>query len=203
MSKLFKQLLSLTIALSTANLLIGCTVLLERNNKANKAEAQKAENTPPIVSPTLKTAINDLQDLKNKIEGEYGIKLREYEDKLQEIAPVAKIAQGDEEALAAMKSAVEGHTLALEFWKCDRVNGYDQLHQCRDKALQGIFNKYPGIKEQALALVAQENPSFISAGLDQESLLEAIWSQANEDASIAHQIIYPPLDITDVVTEEK
>ncbi|NEP63850.1 MAG: hypothetical protein F6K31_44325 [Symploca sp. SIO2G7] len=198
MNKLFKQLLQLSITLTTANLLISCTVLLK-----SRTEAKKEEPVLPIVSPALKDATNDLQDLKIKIEGEYGIKLREYEDKLEEIVPVAKIAQGDEEALAAVKSAVEGHTLALEFWQCDHLTGYDNLHQCRDKALQGIFNRYPEIKKQAAAIAQEENSSFISAGLDQQSLLEAIWSQANGDAAIAHQIIYPPLDITNTVTEEK
>ncbi len=196
MNKVFKQLFNLSITLTTVNLLMGCSVLFKNRTEANKTEASKARSTEPIVSPALKNAINDLQDLKIKSEGEYGIKLREYEDKLKEIVPVAKIAQGDAEALAAMKSALEGHKLALEFWKCDRLNGYDQLHECRDKELQGIFNKYPEIKEQALAL-AEENSSYISARLDQESLLEAIWSQANADTATAHQIIYPPLDLSE------
>ncbi|NET57512.1 MAG: hypothetical protein F6K47_15515 [Symploca sp. SIO2E6] len=200
MNKLFKQILRLSLILTTVNLLMGCSVLLK-----GKTEAKKAPPVPtlPVVSPALKTAINDLQDLKIKSEGEYGIKLREYEDKLKEITPVAQIAQGDEEALAAMRSALEGHRLALEFWQCDHLSGYEQLHQCRDQALQGIFDKYPEIKEQALAIAQEENSSFISAGLDQQSLLEAIWSKANENASIAHQIIYPPLDLTNTVTEEK
>ena len=203
MNKLFKQFLKLSIILTTANLLISCSVLLQSRTEAKKAEAKKAEATQPIVSPALRNAVNDLQDLKIKSEGEYGIKLQEYEDKLKEIVPVARIAQGDEKALAAMKSAVEGHSLALEFWKCDRLSGYDQLHQCRDKALERIFNKYPDIKEEALAIAQEENKSFISAGLDQESLLEAIWSKANEDTSIAHQIIYPPADLTNISTEKK
>ncbi|NEP14987.1 MAG: hypothetical protein F6K14_33400 [Symploca sp. SIO2C1] len=201
MNKVFKQLFNLSITLTTVNLLMGCSVLLKSRTEGNKAEARKARATEPIVSPALKNAVNDLQDLKIKSEGEYGIKLREYEDKLKEIVPVAKIAQGDAEALAAMKSALEGHKLALEFWRCDRLSGYDQLHECRDKELQGIFNKYPEIKEQALALV-EENSSYISARLDQESLLDAIWSQANADTSIAHRIIYPPLDLTNTVTDE-
>ncbi|NES17758.1 MAG: hypothetical protein F6K41_02155 [Symploca sp. SIO3E6] len=203
MNKLFKQILRLSITLTTANLLMSCSVILNSIKESKQPEAKKVATAPPIVSPALKDAIHDLQDLKIKSEGEYGIKLREYEDKLKEILPVAKVAQGDEEALAAMKSAVEGHRLALEFWQCDHLTGYDNLHQCRDKALQGIFNKYPEIKEQALAIAQAESSSFISAGLDQQSLLEAIWSQANGDTAIAHQIIYPPLDVINTATEEK
>ncbi|NER21836.1 MAG: hypothetical protein F6J96_14300 [Symploca sp. SIO1C2] len=203
MNKLFKQILQLSITLITANLLISCTVLLKSRNKPKQPEVKKEATALPIVSPALKDAVNDLQDLKIKSEGEYGIKLREYEDKLKEIVPVAEIAHGDEEALAAMKSAVEGHKLALEFWQCDHLTGYDNLHQCRDKALQGIFNKYPEIKEQALAIAQEEGSSYTSAELDQQSLLEAIWSQANGDTAIAHQIIYPPLDIINTAAEEK
>ncbi|NES00665.1 MAG: hypothetical protein F6J86_43970, partial [Symploca sp. SIO1B1] len=89
MNKLFKQILQLSITLITANLLISCTVLLKSRNKPKQPEVKKEATALPIVSPALKDAVNDLQDLKIKSEGEYGIKLREYEDKLKEIVPVA------------------------------------------------------------------------------------------------------------------
>jgi hypothetical protein len=87
---------------------------------------------------------------------------------------------------------VEGHQLALKFWECDRAVGYEELHQCQDEALKGVFAKYPDIEAQAKAAVAGENLPYISAGLDKDAMLQAIWDKTAQDTEAALQVINPP-----------
>jgi hypothetical protein len=120
-----------------------------------------------------------------------GISLKEYREDLTDLVNVAEKAYGDRKALAAMKSAIEGHKLALQFWQCDRLTGYEKLHQCQDKALKGVFSKYPDLKAQALAAVEGEKQSYISAGLDKDAVLQAIWQKTAQDTQRALQVVSP------------
>ena len=121
-----------------------------------------------------------------------GISLKEYREDITDLVNIADKAYGDPNALAIMKSALEGHKLAIQLWQCDRVTGYEELHQCQDKVLKGVFNKYPDVKAQALAAVAGEKLSYISAGLDKDAVLQAIWEKTAQDTQKALQVISPP-----------
>lgn len=118
-----------------------------------------------------------------------GINYKGYSDLIGNTVPVIQKAKGEAKAVAAVKSAFEGHQLALKFWQCDRLDGYTELHQCRGKALSGIFTKYPDIKAQAKAAVKGEDFSTISAGLDKEKILQAIWKKTSADTEAARQAI--------------
>jgi hypothetical protein len=120
-----------------------------------------------------------------------GISLKEYREDITDLVNVAEKAYGDRKALAAMTSAIEGHKLALQFWQCDRLTGYEKLHQCQDKVLKGIFNKYPDLKAQALAAVEGEKLSYISAGLDKDAVLQALWQKTAQDTHRALQVVSP------------
>jgi hypothetical protein len=106
-------------------------------------------------------------------------------------APVIQKTRGQAQAVAAVKSAFEGHQLALKFWQCDRLDGYDEMHQCRGKVLSGIFAKYPDIEAQAKAAVKSTDLSTISVGLDKDEVLKKIWEKTSADTEAARQAIPP------------
>ena len=104
---------------------------------------------------------------------------------------VIDTASGDAKALAAVKSAFNGHHLALKFWKCDRLSGYEELHQCRATALSGIFAKYPDIASQAQAAIKTKDLSTLSTRLDKDELLKKIWEKTSADTELARRAISP------------
>jgi hypothetical protein len=57
--------------------------------------------------------------------------------------------------------------------------------------LKEVFAKYPDIKAQAMAAVAGENLSHISAGLDKDAVLQAIWIKTGEDTGVAVGVVNP------------
>ncbi|MGQ4648493.1 hypothetical protein [Lyngbya aestuarii] len=152
--------------------------------KKNKPD-QREINTP------LEAAIEELRVFKIKIESEDGINRKEYSEDLADTLLIVDSAYGNPKALEAVKSSAQGHKLALQFWQCDQVTGYEATYQCRDKVLQEIFVKYPDIKAQALEIVADENLSFISEGLDEKAVLQAVWQKTHADTSTALQEINP------------
>jgi hypothetical protein len=103
--------------------------------------------------------------------------------------PVVQRAKGEAKAVAAVKSALEGHQLALKFWECDRIEGYEELHQCQGKALSGIFAKYPDIKTQVKVAVKDNDLSTLSTALDKEEILKRIWEKTSADTEVARQAI--------------
>ena len=103
--------------------------------------------------------------------------------------PVVQKASGDAKAVAAVKSAFTGHELALKFWQCDRVEGYDKLHQCRSQVLSKIFAKYPDIKIEAKAAVKGKDLFTISTRLDKDEILQKIWEKTGADTEAANQAI--------------
>jgi hypothetical protein len=94
---------------------------------------------------------------------------------------VVENAYGNPEILEAVKSVIQGHQLALQFWQCDRVNGYDTLYQCRDEALAGIFAKYPALEAEARLAIEGETLPYLSAGLDGEAILQTVWYYTAEE----------------------
>jgi hypothetical protein len=183
-------LLKLALTFTTATLLLSCTSQFPI--PLARSEDTSASLPPPLISNSLKAAIEELRVMKIKIEEPEGISFKEYGEDLVDLADITKNATGDPKALAATKSAVEGHQLALQFWRCDRVDGYEALYQCRDKVLKRVFVKYPDIAAQANAAVAGEKVSYISAGLEKDSVLQAIWQKAIADTDVAVQIVNPP-----------
>lgn len=182
------QLQKLALTLTMATLLIGCVSQFSREKKENISST----TTQPIIPISLKAAIEDLRVIKIKIEGEGGINPKEYGENLADLVQVVDKAYGNAKALAAVKSAVEGHKLALQFLQCDRVNGYNELYQCRNKVLKGVFVKYPDIAAQAKAAVEGKSLSNISAFLDKDAVLQAIWQKTGQDTEAALQVVNPP-----------
>jgi len=153
-----------------------------------KAEQAPVEISPPTLPTSLKASIEELRVMRIKIDGEGGINQKEYGENLDNLVNIVNNAYGDPKALAAVKSAVEGHKLARAFWQCDRTEGYDELYQCRDEILKDVFRRYPEIEAQAKAAVTGKNPSSISAELDKEAVLQAIWQKTGEDTEAALQV---------------
>ncbi len=182
------QLLRLAPILTIATFLFGCASQLQEA----LSESSPSEIPRKTISTPLKSAIEDLRVIKIKIEASDGINQKEYLENISDLANIVDKAYGDPQALAAVKSALKGHQLAIQFWQCDRIAGYDEMHECQDKVLKAVFAKYPDIETQAKAAVAGEQLPFISAGLDKEQVLQAIWIKTGTDTDIAVQTVTLP-----------
>lgn len=181
------QLLKLAILLSASFLFFGC-ISRPRQTQSSPTPSE----TPPTItinSSTLKEAIKELEVLKDKVDG--GIDDRGYSVIITKTSPLVQKASGEAKAVAAVKSAFEGHQLALKFWQCDRLEGYEKLRQCQGNALAGIFTKYPDIKAQVKSAAKGEEVSTISGGLDKEGILQAVWKKTSADTEAASQAIAP------------
>lgn len=170
-----KQKLALALTLSV--LCFSCRVRISKA-RAQQPEAAKPQ---PILTTSLKAAIEEVKTLKVKIERDNGIYPKEYDEDLTDLENVVDRAYGDSKTVAAVKSVVEGHKLALQFLQCDRVEGYDEMLQCRDKTLKKLFVKYPDFAAAAKEAVEGEELSYISAGLDKDAVLQAIWQETAKD----------------------
>jgi len=177
----------------TVTLLVSCLLSIlsvrSENIDANRSENIANKTSPPVIPPRLKTALEELRVIKIKIEG--GIHPKEYGEDIRDLTPIVENAHGEAEILTTVQSALAGHQLAVQFWECDRVSGYDELFQCRDQVLQAVFEKYPDIAAQAQGIVGGENTGYISAELDENSVLEAIWQKTGMDTETALQMSNP------------
>lgn len=180
------QLQKLAFILTIATVLVGCDFQLPQEQ-----DKQTPTDVTPKVSNPLKSAIEELRVMKIKVESKEGINRKEYGEDLEDLGNIVDKAYGNPKALAAVKSAVEGHKLAHQFWRCGFVEGYEDSYQCRDKVLQNVFVKYPDIAAQAHSTVEGQNLSYISAGLEEESVLQAIWQKTGKDTEIAIQVVNP------------
>jgi hypothetical protein len=180
------QLPKLAIAL-TASLLFGCTSQSPQPQTQSSPTLAEIIPTPNATTTTLQRAVQELQILEAKVKA--GIDDRAYSVIVADTLPLVQKATGDPKAVARIKSAFEGHQLALKFWQCDRLNGYEELHQCRGKILSGIFAKYPDIAAQAKKGVGSQDLSTISNRLDKEALLKRIWQKTSVDTVAAGQAI--------------
>jgi hypothetical protein len=186
--KALKPILKLALALTVF------TLFTNRIFQLVKAKAEYAPLTTsrPIIIPTsLKSSLEELQVMRIKVEGEGGINQKEYGENLDNLENIVKNAYGDSKTLAAVRSAVEGHKLARGFWQCNRIEGYDELHDCRDRVLKDVFRRYPDIEAQAKAAVAEQNLPFISAGLDEQAVLHAIWEKTGKNTETALRASQP------------
>lgn len=174
----------LAILLTTSCLLLGCT--FQPSQTKSPPNLNPSANIPNA-NISLKEAIKELYFLEDKIKG--GIDAAGYAVIMTKTSPLVQNAFGDDQAVSALHSAFKGHQLALQFWKCDRVNGFDALHQCRGEALSQVFSKYPDIATQAKAVVNSNNLATISAGLNKEEVLQAIWRRTSADIKEARQAI--------------
>ncbi|WP_254015005.1 hypothetical protein [Limnofasciculus baicalensis] len=181
------QLKQLACILLVAPLFLGCTSKLP----VAHSEETSGKTPPPAIPPRLKGAIEELRVMKIKIET--GINPKEYGEDLADLVPMVENSTGDAKVLASVKSAVAGHQLAVQFFQCDRVNGYDAMYQCRDNVLKAVFSKYPDIATKAKAATEGENLSHISAGLDKDAVLQAIWEKTGIDTEAALQVSNPSL----------
>ncbi len=166
--------------------LTGCVLFLGCAAQFSKTQPSPTPSEIPTPDTTaLKEAVKELQILEDKIES--GINHKAYSDIISTSQPVIQKASGESKAVAAVKSALEGHKLASTFWQCDRLEGYEQLHQCRGKALSGIFAKYPDIRVQVKVAVKGKEFSTISSELDKEQILQAIWKKIKADTKAARR----------------
>lgn len=176
--------LKLAILLTASCLFFGCT---------SQPLPIKVLPTPtpsaniPSANISLKEAVKELRILEDKIKS--GIDAAGYAVIISKISPLVQNAYGDAKAVAAVKSAFKGHQLAVNFWKCDRIEGYDALHQCRGKALSDVFSKYPDIATQAKAVVKSNDLATISRQLSKEAILQAIWNKISTETQAASQAI--------------
>jgi hypothetical protein len=181
------QLKKLALTLTVATLFIGCTSQLPQEKEKQSSKYL----TQPIISTPLKAAIEELRVIKIKIEDKNGFSEKEYGEDLDDLATIVDKAYGDPTALAAVKSAFKGHQLARKFLECNHVEGYEELFQCRDQVLESIFVKYPDIAVQARSLTEGTNLSHISAVLEEQSVLQAIWQKTGKDTEAALQVVNP------------
>lgn len=179
------QLLKITFSLTIATILIGC----DAQFPSEKEKATAADVSHVAISTPLKSAIEELRVMKIKIESTEGINQKEYGEDLEDLVNIVDKAYGDQKLLSAVKSAVEGHKLAYQFGRCNALNGYDELYQCRDQVLKNVFIKYPDLATQAKSAVEGKDLAYISTGLEEESVLQAIWQQTNKDTETALVII--------------
>lgn len=169
----------------SVSVLFGCTS--QAPETQSSPTPTPSENTPTSANTPLKSAVEELQVLEAKVKG--GVDDKAYSVIIADTEPLVQRASGEAKTVAAVKSAFAGHQLALKFWQCDRVTGYEELHQCRGNALSGIFAKYPDIKAQAKAAVNSEDLSIISTKLDKDAILEKIWTKTSVDTETARQAI--------------
>ncbi len=167
----------LALALTLSVLCFGCRVRFAKSREQNP----QATKPQPILTTSLKAAVEEVRVMKVKIERDKGVNAKEYDEDLTDLENMVANVYGDPKTVTAVKSVVEGHKLALQFLKCDRVDGYDEMLQCRDKVLKKLFVKYPDFAAAAKAAVEGEELSYISAGLDKDGVLEAIWQETGKD----------------------
>ena len=179
------KFLKFAIPLTASLLFLGCT---SQSPKTQPSPIPSA-NLPTPSNTSLKEAVNELVVLEDKVKG--GVDDQAYSIIITNALPLVQNARGDAKAVAAMKSAFQGHQLALQFWQCDRVQGYDKLRQCRSQALLDIFAKYPDIKAQAEAAVKNQDLLTLSVKLDRDEILKKIWEKAWADTTVARQVISP------------
>lgn len=177
------RLLKLAIPLIASVLLFGCI----SQSPQTKSSPTQSTTPPTPVTPSLKDAVKELQMIQTKIKS--GINDEGYSVLITKTWPVVQNASGGAKAVAAVKSAFQGHQLALKFWECDRVEGYDKLQQCQGKALSEIFAKYPDIEAQAKAVAKSKDPSTISTRLDKDDILQKIWEKTGADTEAANRAI--------------
>ena len=171
------QFHKLAFTLSLSVLCVGCRVRVSRSHATHVAAAMPQ----PMLTMSLQSAVEEVKVMKVKIERDGGIHPKEYGEDLADLVNIVDKAYGDSKTLEAVKSVVEGHELALQFMRCDRVDGFDEMHQCRDKVLKKLFVKYPDFAAAAKAAVEGEELPYISAGLDKEAVLQAIWQETGKD----------------------
>lgn len=179
------QLPKLSVTLTASLLLFGCTSQPPKPLPLPTPSASTPTLTPNTAN--LKAAVKELQMIQTKVKS--GINEAGYSVVIAKTLPLVQNAKGDAKAVAAVKSAFQGHQLALKFWQCDRVSGYQELHQCRGKALSSIFATYPDIKAQAKVAVKSQDFSAISTKLDKDDILKKIWNKTSADLEVARQAI--------------
>ena len=135
----------------------------------------------PILTTSLKAAIEEVRVMRIKIERDDGINPKEYKEDLIDLENIVNKVYGDPKTVTSVKSVVDGHQLALKFVQCDRVGGYNEMLQCRDNVLKKLFVKYPEFAAAAQDAIEGEELSYISAGLDRDAVLQAIWLEIAKD----------------------
>lgn len=151
------------------------------HSSLGQSEPIAAPVSVPILTTSLKAAIEEVRVMRIKIERDDGIHPKEYKEDLIDLDNIVDQAYGDPKTLASVKSLADGHKLTLKFVQCDRAGGYNEMLQCRDNVLKKLFVKYPEFAAAAQDAVEGEELSYISAGLDRDAVLQAIWLEIAKD----------------------
>lgn len=181
------SLQKLALPLTLSILCFGCQTrslgmrLSYGNSSLGQSEPIAASVSVPILTTSLKAAIEEVRVMRIKIERDDGINPKEYKEDLIDLENIVDKTYGDPKTVAAVKSVVDGHQLALKFMQCDRAGGYNKMLQCRDTVLKKLFVKYPEFAAAVKDAIAGEELSYISAGLDRDAVLQAIWLEIAKD----------------------
>ncbi|MDM3847038.1 MAG: hypothetical protein PT116_18895 [Aphanizomenon gracile PMC638.10] len=135
-----------------------------------------------------KIALTSLKKLHSKIE--LGINIKDYSESLQEAKFAVEQITVDSESSKLMKSSLERHILALNWWRCD-LEGYDNDKdvQCRDALLPDIFQKSPLVKSKAEPLIEKSEQTYKSRAIDKNAILQLIWLESQKDLVNAENTI--------------
>ena len=181
------SLQKLALPLTLSILCFGCQtrslgMRLSYGHKSWARSEQIAEPVSvPILTTSLKAAIEEVRVMRIKIERDDGINPKEYKEDLIDLENIVDQVYGDPKTVASVKSVVDGHKLALKFMQCDRAGGYNEMLQCRDNVLKKLFVKYPEFAAAVQDAVEGEQLSYVSAGLDRDAVLQAIWLEIAKD----------------------
>lgn len=181
------SLQKLALPLTLSILCFGCQArslgmrLSYGHSSLDRSEPIAEPVSVPILTTSLKAAIEEVRVMRIKIERDDGINPKEYKEDLIDLENIVDKTYGDPKTVASVKSLLDGHKLALKFVQCDRVGGYNEMLQCRDQVLKKLFVKYPEFAAAAQEAIEGEELSYISAGLDRDAVLQAIWLEIAKD----------------------
>jgi hypothetical protein len=177
------KLVKLALFLTASVLIFGCT----SKTLQTQSSPTPSQTISTPVPASLKVAIQELQMIQSKVKS--NLDYAGYAVILHKTQPIIQQAHGDAQAVTAVKSAFQGHQLALKFWKCDRLEGYEKLHRCRGQALAEIFAKYPDIETQVKAMANSPDLATLSVRLNKDELLTRIWKKTSIDTNVASQLL--------------
>lgn len=174
--------------ISGFSLLTSCS---SPNSSLNQSSPSlSAENASFKISSEGKQALENIQKLNMRLDiGD--INLDEYSkvvidikfsvDKFQQSSDAKKSSEFSEN----LQSAIDGHLLALEFWKNCYSTTFEDNCFSNAEPLPTIFQRYPDIKAQEEELTKLE-PGGLSIKIwNTKGVLSRIWKHIDEDTQKA------------------
>ncbi|MGK7896781.1 MAG: hypothetical protein AB4372_25005 [Xenococcus sp. (in: cyanobacteria)] len=123
-----------------------------------------------------KTAIAKLERIHSDLE--LGLNIGEYKQKVSDAKFSVEQVNKDSEIIDSLDKAVEGHSLALDWWRCKlEVNDTFDSAKCRDKILNSLFTYSPTIKEKVEPHLKLNSRLPKSWNIDPDQMLKLIWNE--------------------------